>query len=122
MKFLSIAISGIIAFLTIGLSPALSQEKADRVLADVVVTGTIRAVTRAESPVPVEVYSPKFFAKNPTPSLFEAVGLINGVRPQISCNVCNTGEIRINGMPGPYTMILIDGMPIVSALSTVYGL
>lgn len=47
---------------------------------------------------------------------------VNGVRPQVNCNVCNTGDIHINGMEGPYTMILIDGMPIVSALSSVYGL
>lgn len=36
--------------------------------------------------------------------------------------MCNTGDIHINGMEGPYTMVLIDGMPIVSSLSTVYGL
>src|SRR5690606_21939173 len=32
------------------------------------------------------------------------------------------GDIHINGMEGPYTMLLIDGMPIVSSLATVYGL
>lgn len=89
---------------------------------EVVVTGTMRTVSRAESPIPVEVFTPKYFKKNPSPSLFEAVGMINGVRPQLNCNVCNTGDIHINGMEGPYTMILIDGMPIVSSLSTVYGL
>ena len=47
---------------------------------------------------------------------------MNGVRPQSNCNICNTGDIHINGLEGPYTMILIDGMPIVSGLSTVYGL
>src|SRR5690606_31489321 len=47
---------------------------------------------------------------------------VNGVRPQINCNVCNTGDIHINGLEGPYTLVLIDGMPIVSGLSTVYGL
>ncbi|HLL43719.1 MAG TPA: TonB-dependent receptor, partial [Segetibacter sp.] len=41
---------------------------------------------------------------------------------QLNCNVCNTGDIHINGLEGPYTMVLIDGMPIVSSLSTVYGL
>lgn len=91
-------------------------------LNDVVVTGTLKAVSRAESPVPVEVYTTKYFQKNPSPSLFESIGMVNGVRPQLNCNVCNTGDIHINGMEGPYTMILIDGMPIVSALSTVYGL
>ncbi len=91
-------------------------------LHEVVVTGTMKEMSRLESPVPVEVFTPQFFRKNPTPSLFEAVGLINGVQPQLNCNVCNTGDIHINGMEGPYTMILIDGMPIVSSLSTVYGL
>ncbi len=87
-----------------------------------VITGTMKEVSRLESPVPVEVITSKLFKKNPTPSLFEAVGMVNGVRPQLNCNVCNTGDIHINGMEGPYTLILIDGMPIVSSLSTVYGL
>ncbi|MBC8643502.1 TonB-dependent receptor plug domain-containing protein [Flavobacterium lindanitolerans] len=47
---------------------------------------------------------------------------VNGVRPQLNCNICNTGDIHINGLEGPYTLVLIDGMPIVSGLSTVYGL
>src|SRR5690606_36396004 len=87
-----------------------------------VITGTMKEVSRLDSPVPVEVITSKLFQKNPSPSLFDAIGMVNGVRPQINCNVCNTGDIQINGMQGPYTMILIDGMPIVSALSTVYGL
>lgn len=91
-------------------------------LDEVVVSGTMKEVSRSESPVPVEVYSTKFFQKNPTPNLFEAIQNINGVRPQLNCNVCNTGDIHINGLEGPYTMVLIDGMPIVSGLSTVYGL
>lgn len=91
-------------------------------LEEVVVTGTMKEVSRSESPIPVEIITPKLFKKNPTASLFEAVGMVNGVQPQLNCNVCNTGDIHINGMEGPYTMILIDGMPIVSALSTVYGL
>jgi outer membrane receptor for ferrienterochelin and colicins len=91
-------------------------------LNEVVVTGTMKAVRKLDSPVPVEVYTPAFFRKNPTPNLFEAVGLINGVRPQLNCNICNTGDIHINGLEGAYTLILIDGMPIISSLSTVYGL
>jgi len=89
---------------------------------EVVVTGTLREITRSNSPVPVEVFSPSYFQMNPTPSLFEAMQNVNGVRPQLNCNVCNTGDIHINGLEGPYTMVLIDGMPIVSGLSTVYGL
>lgn len=89
---------------------------------DVVITGTIKAVSRSKSPVPVEIYSQKFFRKNPTPNIFEAIAMVNGIKPQLNCSVCNTGDIHINGLEGPYTMILIDGMPIVSSLSTVYGL
>lgn len=89
---------------------------------DVVVTGTIKPMSRSKSPVAVEIYSQKFFQKNPTPSIFEAIAMVNGVKPQLNCSVCNTGDIHINGLEGPYTMILIDGMPIVSSLSTVYGL
>ncbi|MFD2542795.1 TonB-dependent receptor domain-containing protein [Lacinutrix gracilariae] len=91
-------------------------------LEEVIITGTLKAVTRLESPVPVEVYSPTFLKKNPTPNIFEALQNVNGVRPQLNCNVCNTGDIHINGLEGPYTLVLIDGMPIVSGLSTVYGL
>ncbi|MBC7614502.1 MAG: TonB-dependent receptor [Pedobacter sp.] len=94
----------------------------DERLNEVVITGTQKEVNRLESPVPVEIYTAKFFRKNPTPSIFEALQNVNGVRPQLNCNICNTGDIHINGLEGPYTMVLIDGMPIVSSLSTVYGL
>jgi len=89
---------------------------------EIVITGTLKAVSRLDSSVPVEVYSPAFFKKNPTPNIFESLQNVNGVRPQINCNVCNTGDIHINGLEGPYTLVLIDGMPIVSGISTVYGL
>ena len=91
-------------------------------LNEVVVSGTLKPVRRLESAVPVEVYSPVFFKKNPTASIYEALQNVNGVRPQLNCGVCNTGDIHINGLEGPYTSVLIDGMPIVSSLSTVYGL
>ena len=91
-------------------------------LDEVVVSGTLKAVSKLDSPIPVEVYSASFFRANPTPTIFESLQNINGVRPQINCSVCNTGDIHINGLEGPYTMVLIDGMPIVSGLSTVYGL
>lgn len=94
----------------------------DENLGEVVLTGTMKPASRKDSPIPVEVYSSNYFKTNPNPSLFESIGMINGIQPQINCNVCATGDIHINGMEGPYTMILIDGMPIVSALSTVYGL
>ncbi|MDO4225691.1 MAG: TonB-dependent receptor, partial [Bergeyella zoohelcum] len=88
----------------------------------VVISGTMKPVMKADSPVPVEIYSGTFFKKNPTPSMFDAMQTINGVRPQLNCAVCNTGDIRVNGLDGPYTMVMIDGMPMVSSLGSVYGL
>lgn len=91
-------------------------------LNEVTVTGTLKEVSKLNSPVPVEIYTPKFFQKNVSNNLFDALSMVNGVQPTMNCNVCNTGDIHINGMEGPYTLILIDGMPIVSSLSTVYGM
>lgn len=94
----------------------------DDSLQEVVISGTLIPVSKLDSPVPVEVYSDVFFKANPTISVFNALESINGIRPQLNCNVCNTGDIHINGQEGSYTMVLIDGLPIVSGLSTVYGL
>ena len=95
----------------------VSDDKLD----EVVISGTLKPVSRLKSPVSVEVYAESFFKANPTSSIFEALDIINGVRPQLNCNVCSTGDIHINGQEGSYTMILIDGLPIVSGLSSVYG-
>lgn len=91
-------------------------------LNEVTVTATMKEISVSESPVAIDIITPKLFEKSPTPNIFESLNMVNGVRPQLQCNVCNTGDIHINGMEGPYTMVMIDGMPIVSALGTVYGL
>ncbi|TGE21811.1 TonB-dependent receptor [Hymenobacter aquaticus] len=110
----------VVAGQTATLSFALSG--ASNELGSVVVSGTLSEVVKSQSPVAVEIYTPRYFQKNPSACLFENLTMVNGVRPQLNCNICNTGDIHINGLEGPYTMVLIDGMPIVSSLSTVYGL
>ena len=89
---------------------------------EVVVTGTLKETYISKSTVAIEIITPKLFEKNPSSNIFESLNMVNGVRPQIQCNVCNCGDIHINGMEGPYTMVMIDGMPLVSALGSVYGL
>ena len=93
----------------------------DNKLEEVVVSGTLKPVSKNDSPVPIEVYGQNFFKANPTATIFEALENVNGIRPQLNCSICSTGEIRINGQEGSYTMVMIDGLPIVSGLSTVYG-
>jgi outer membrane receptor for ferrienterochelin and colicins len=103
------------SFFEILLSPADGQ------LQEIVVSGTLRSINRSASPIAVESYPARFFKRTANNNLFDALSMVNGVQSQITCNVCNTGAIQINGLDGPYTMVLIDGMPIVSSLSSVYG-
>ncbi len=91
-------------------------------LNEVVISGSLKEVNRLQSHIPVEVFSKKFFDKNPGASLFESIQQVNGLRPQLSCAICSTGDIHINGMEGAYTMVLIDGMPVMSSLGAIYGL
>ncbi|HEY0896819.1 MAG TPA: carboxypeptidase-like regulatory domain-containing protein, partial [Sphingobacteriaceae bacterium] len=100
-------------YVTLADSPAVVLDfflrRDEQSLQEVVVTGTMKEISRLESSVPVEVFSRAFFRKNPVPTLFDALQHVNGVRPQLNCNICNTGDIHMNGLEGPYTMILIDG-------------
>ncbi|MBC8407273.1 MAG: TonB-dependent receptor, partial [Rhodobacteraceae bacterium] len=91
-------------------------------LDQVVVTGTMKESFIQASPVKVEVITQKFLEKVATANVMEIIENVNGVQKQVNCGVCGTNDIHINGMEGPYTLVLIDGMPIMSSLSTVYGL
>lgn len=102
--------------LDINLNPIVQE------LNPVVVSGTMKEHFVMASPVKVEVISSQFLQKNPTSNVMEALQTINGVQEQISCGVCGSSDIHINGMEGPYTLVLIDGMPIMSSLASVYGL
>ena len=91
-------------------------------LGQVVVTGTMKETFLKDSPVKVNVVSGRFLDKNPGNNLMDNIGYINGLYKQVGCGVCGTSNIRINGMEGPYTSVLIDGMPIMGSLASVYGL
>ena len=87
----------------------------------IVVTGTMREVAVRDSPVRVEVVPARFLETSPTASVAEAVQRVNGLTQQVDCGVCYTSSIRINGVEGPNTAFLIDGMPVMSSLAAVYG-
>ncbi|MBF6641552.1 TonB-dependent receptor [Flavobacterium sp. J49] len=121
-KFVCITLVLCLNSLVAQVNDTIAVDSKSEKLDEIVISGTLKPVSRLETPVPVEVYTSAFLKKNPTSNVFEALQNVNGVRPQLNCNICNTGDIHINGLEGPYTMVTIDGMPIVSALSTVYGL
>lgn len=91
-------------------------------VSDLVVTGTLAEVRVDESPVKVEVISRRALERNLTTNLMESVRAIPGLREQVDCGVCYTNSISINGMDGPYTAVLFDGVPVLGALATVYAL
>ena len=88
----------------------------------VAVTGSLTRTFVKESPTKINVVAPTYLEKIPTANVMEVIENINGLYQQVDCGVCGTNNIRINGMDGPYTAVLIDGMPIMSSLAAVYGL
>jgi outer membrane receptor for ferrienterochelin and colicins len=92
-------------------------------LNELVVSGTLRTVHLSNSAVRIEVVNSKQLLKSMAPAnLMESLGMINGVQEVLSCGVCYTNAISINGLPGNYTAVLIDGSPLYGNLASVYGL
>lgn len=92
-------------------------------LDQVVVTGTMRETYVKESPVKVAVVKSQRLQQGKTSSnVMDLIDNVSGLTTQLNCGVCGTNAIRINGVEGPNTAVLIDGMPIMGALASVYGL
>ncbi len=92
-------------------------------LEEVVVSGTMKESFVTASPVKVEVITVELLERTTSPTnLMSALKLINGVQEVVSCGVCYTNSISINGFPGQYTALLVDGSPVYGNLASVYGL
>ena len=89
---------------------------------EVVLTGSLQEVSQANSTTPVEVYSKNLLRKFAPANIFESFNQVPGVTNPMVCQVCHTGELRINGLEGPYTLVMIDGVPIISSLASIYAL
>jgi outer membrane receptor for ferrienterochelin and colicins len=89
---------------------------------EIVVTATGTPKLYAETPVKTEVITTTDIQKAMAVNLAEALTQTTGVRVENDCQNCNFTQVRINGMEGKYTQILIDSSPVVSAMTGVYGL
>ena len=89
---------------------------------DVVVTATRTSRRLDDVPVRTEVITRDLMVKSGARTLADAVEYTTGVRVENNCQNCNFSQIRLLGLEGPYTQILIDGQPIVSSLAQVYGI
>ena len=91
-------------------------------LNEVVVSASRSETLRKMSPTLVNVVNAKIFNYANAANLAEGVVFQPGVRVENNCQNCGSQQIRINGLEGPYTQILIDSRPIFSALAGVYGI
>lgn len=91
-------------------------------LNEVVVSATRYGVDRKEAPVIVNVISPKIFNATQSVAMSETLNYQPGVRVETNCQNCGFTQVRLNGLQGAYSQILINSRPVFSALSSVYGL
>ncbi|WP_257657386.1 TonB-dependent receptor [Parapedobacter lycopersici] len=91
-------------------------------LNEVVVSATRYGVDRREAPVIVNVISPKIFNATQSVAMSETLNYQPGVRVETNCQNCGFTQVRLNGLGGAYSQILINSRPVFSALSSVYGL
>ncbi|MCX7729581.1 MAG: hypothetical protein N2203_08935, partial [Bacteroidia bacterium] len=67
------------------------------------IVGTQPLISKKLDAFNTEIYSACVLSSYSANNLFEGAQNIAGLRPQLNCNICNTGDIHINGMEGPYT-------------------
>lgn len=91
-------------------------------LEQVVVSGTRTFKRRTDSPVIVNVISSETLAGVQACNLSEGLRFQPGLRVETDCQTCNYTQLRMNGLGGGYSQILINGRPIFSPLTGLYGM
>lgn len=89
----------------------------------VVVTGSGTESLIQEAPIKTELITPQVVERQVKTTLAEAFqATISGVRMEMNCQNCGFMQLRMNGLEGPYTQVLEDGLPSYSGVTAVYGL
>ena len=89
---------------------------------DIVVTGTRSARPKDDAPVRTQTIDRDQIEQRNARNLAEAINYTSGVRVETNCQNCGFTQLRLNGLNGAYTQVLIDGLPTFSGLAGVYGL
>ena len=89
---------------------------------EVVVSSNRQATLRRLAPTLVTVLDSKLFESANATNLAQGLIFQPGVRVENNCQNCGFNQVRINGLDGRYSQILIDSRPIMNALAGVYGL
>ena len=91
-------------------------------LTQVVVTGSRDIAEQYNSPVIVNTINAQTFEATQSLSIAEGLNFSPGLRIENNCQNCGFTQLRMNGLDGPYSQILINSRPVFSALAGVYGL
>lgn len=95
----------------------------DAIALDAVVVSANRNETKRKlAPTLVNVLDAKLFERTESTDLAQGLKFQSGVRVETNCQNCGFSQVRINGLDGPYSQILIDSRPVFSALAGIYGL
>lgn len=89
--------------------------------AETVVTATRSERRLDEVPVRTEVVRREQIERSEARTLADAVEFTTGVRVENNCQNCNFQQVRLLGLEGAYTQLLVDSQPIISSLAQVYG-
>lgn len=89
---------------------------------EVVVSADRAEQKRTQAPIIVNTITPKLFNTSQSVNLGEGLNFTPGLRLENNCQNCGFSQVRMNGMEGPYSQILINSRPIFSGLAGVYGL
>lgn len=88
----------------------------------VVVTATKSDKIYEDVPIKMSSIDFKSLEKTPSINIREGLQYQPGVRTEVNCQNCGFSQVRLNGLEGKYSQILIDGKSVFSALNGVYGL
>ena len=91
-------------------------------LDQVVISATRNRINLKEAPVIVNVLNSKLFNATQSASVAETLNFQPGVRVETNCQNCGFTQVRLNGLDGSYTQVLINSRAVFSALNSVYGL
>lgn len=91
-------------------------------LDQVVLSSSSTPISKKGSINNINILNSEIFYKTNSSTLFDGLKFQPGLRTFRTCHNCNSSEISINGLPSVYSQILIDGRPIFSGVSSIYGL
>ena len=91
-------------------------------LDEVVISATRNRVNKKEAPIIVNTLGEKLINATQALAISESLNYSPGVRVETNCQNCGFTQVRLNGLDGSYSQILINSRAVFSALNSVYGL